>query len=428
MAPRSEMTELVLPFGDGTIRASVEERHLIGQFSPQPTGPCSDVGAELRRALDQPIAQSHLHDLVRNRRNVLLVADDMTRLTPVDRICLELLEELNRAGVGDNQVEVLIALGTHRRMTSSEIETRFGAEVLRRVPVYNHPWQEEGELVGLGDSSNGTPVSVCGRALEADVVIGIGSIVPHHIPGFSGGGKIIQPGITGAETTGATHLLSTRAESSYLGQLENPVRAEMEEIAERVGLSAVLNCVLNASGELVRAFYGDPRQAFREGAAFARRIYGARVPRRADIVVAGSCPCDIEFWQAHKSLYPADMTVRAGGTIILVTPCPEGVSQTHCEMLNYTSKPSAEILDLVERGKIADRVSGALALAWARVREHAAVSLVSPGISKEDARALGFRPFSCLQDALGEASRRQGLGATVLALTHAPDTLPIVGT
>jgi nickel-dependent lactate racemase len=143
--------------------------------------------------------------------------------------------------------------------------------------------------------------------------------------------------------------------------------------------------------------------------------------------VAGSCPCDIEFWQAHKSLYPANMAVRDGGTIILVTPCPEGVSQTHAEMLNYTSKASTEILDLVERGQIGDRVSGALALAWARVREHAGVFLVSPGISDHDARALGFRSFSCLEEALGEATWRQGPEATVLGLTHAPDTLPIVG-
>ena len=205
------------------------------------------------------------------------------------------------------------------------------------------------------------------------------------------------------------------------------VRAEIEEIAAMVGLSAVLNCVLNASGKLVKAFFGDPRAAFRVGAECSRQIFGVEVPGRADIVVAGSHPCDIEFWQAHKSLYPADQSVRPGGTIILVTPCAEGVSTTHPEMLNYTGRPAAEILALIEQGTVSDQVSGALALAWARVRERADVFLVSPGISDSEARALGFHPFCCVEDALGEALNRQGPDASVLALTHAPDTLPIVG-
>ena len=324
----------------------------------------------------------------------------------------------------DDQVIVLIALGTHRAMTDAEIQAHFGAEVSRRVHVRNNPWWDPAQLVDLGRTANGTPVTVSRLALEADFLIGVGIIVPHHIPGFSGGAKIIQPGITGPETTGATHFLSTRAPRSFLGQLENPVRAEMESIAARVGLKAIFNVVLDPHGSLIEAFYGDFVQAHRAGAAVSQQVNGVALPGRADIVLAGSHPCDIEFWQAHKSLYPAEMAVKAGGTIIVVTPCPEGVSVTHKEMLAFTAQSAEQIERSILDGTIRDVVSGALALAWARVRQHARVCIVSPGVN-DQAAALGFTPFSTIDVALAEAFDRHGPGALLTVLTHAPDTLPL---
>ena len=113
----------------------------------------------------------------------------------------------------------------------------------------------------------------------------------------------------------------------------------------------VLNVTLNAAGELVTATFGDTQAAFRRAVEYARAIYGVPVPRDLDIVVAGSHPCDIEFWQAHKSLYPAAMVVRPGGTIIVVTPCPEGVTATHADLLNYAAEPADRIIGRYESGE-----------------------------------------------------------------------------
>jgi nickel-dependent lactate racemase len=280
-------------------------------------------------------------------------------------------------------------------------------------------------MVDLGTTSNGTPVRVARLVVEADYVIGLGSIVPHHIAGYSGGAKIVQPGISGAETTGATHFFSTRTRRSYLGLTENPVRAEMESIADRVGLRAVFNTVLDGEGRLVRAFFGDPRAAFRAGVEAARAVYGVPVDFGADIVVAGSYPCDLEFWQAHKSLYPADLVVREGGTVILVTPCPEGVSVSHPDILSYTSLDPEEIEADIESGAIRNVVAGALALAWAKMVRRSRVCLVSGGISAEEARALGFVPFGSLDEALEQAFARHGEAARAVVLTHAPEMLPV---
>jgi nickel-dependent lactate racemase len=425
--PGKTKRTFTLPYGQKEISVSLGRGCLLGVFSPHAAEPCDNPGEEVKRALSDPLGMPSLHKAVKGSLKVLIITDDITRMTPLKLIIPEILGRLNQAGITDDQVSILIGLGTHRPMTEDEIFQQFGGDTVGRIAIFNHPWQERDQLADLGKTSNGTPISVCRLALEADFIIGVGSIVPHHIPGFSGGAKIVQPGITGAETTGATHLLSVRAEQSWLGVPENPVRAEMEEVAERVGLSALFNCVLDVAGNLVKAFYGDFRAAFRSGVAVSRQVYGVRVPGPCDIAVAGSYPCDIEFWQAHKTLYPAQKVVRPGGRIIVVTPCTEGVAVTHQEILDYAALPSVKILSMIESGEVKDKVSGALALAWARAREHAPVSLVSGGISNEEARALGFTPFPSVEDAIAEAMGDLGDNATMSVLTKAPDMLPLPG-
>ncbi len=415
-----------LPYGEEFLSFAVPAANLLAIGSPNPAQACPEQAQEIRRALANPIGAPRLAEAVRGVKDAVILADDMTRLTPVEQIIPMLLDELNQGGLRDEQVTVVIALGTHRPMTASEIEAHFGRGVVVRVRVINNPWQGPDKMVDLGITAQGTRVTVSRVVLEAGFLIGVGSIVPHHIPGFSGGAKIVQPGVTGAATTGATHYLSTRADRSYLGQVENPVRAEIEDIAGRVRLKAILNGVLDPKGQLVQAFYGDFIQAHRVGVQVARQVYGVPLPGPADIVVAGSHPFDIELWQAHKALYPAEMALKPGGTIIVVTPCPEGVSVMHPQMLEVTGLDAGQIEALIEGGQMADVVSGALALAWAKVRRNASVSLVSGGIRAEEARALGFTPYATIDEALAAAFSRHGPDAKVTVLTHAPDSLPIL--
>jgi len=311
----------------------------------------------------------------------------------------------------------------NRREMLSRLEV--GDEVLARVRVTQHD-HRTAPLRDLGVTPSGTPVEVNEHLFEADIVIGTGAVVPHHIAGFSAGAKIVQPGVSGAATTAATHMFSARARTPLLGRVDTPVRAEMELIAERCGMQHVLNVTLNADGRIVTARFGATRPTYRRAVEDARRIYGVRAPAGLDAVVAGSHPCDIEFWQAHKSLYPAMLMVRPGGTIIVVTPCPEGVAVTHPDMLDYTAQPADELLRRYEGNEIDDRVAASLAVAWARVREYARVVLVSDGIAPHEAEALGFDTAPDVETALSALARTSGTAPQVGVLTHAPDTLPLV--
>ena len=418
--------EVEIPYGKETVRVSVPAANLMGVYSPNDVPALTDVTGEIRRALAHPIQSPQLKDLVRGKKEVLLVADDITRTTPTETIVPILLDECNAAGIPDRDISIIIALGTHRFMTEAEILGKFGPEVVRRVSIKNHPFRDPGSHVDLGTTKNGGRIHISREVFEADFKIGIGSIVPHHICGFSGGAKIVQPGISGEATTAYTHLLSARAPRSYLGILDNPVREEMDEIARRTGLTTILNTVPNRQGQVAGVFFGDVTAAFRAGVEKAVEVYAVELPGEADIVLSGSHPCDLDFWQAHKTQYPSDLAVKAGGIIIVVTPCDEGVAPTHCDITEITCHSSGGIRDMVAAGRLRDEVAAALAIAWAQVKERESVFLVSHGIGAGEAEKLGFTPFASAQAALDEALRRMGPEAKVAVLTHAPDMLPII--
>jgi len=420
------MTLVTIPFGNRQLGFDVPDANLAEILSPHPSRPLENLSAAIEEALERPIGQEALEHRVKPGDRVLIISDDTTRLTPSDRLIPPLLARLNRAGVPDRRIACIMALGTHRYMTAAEMTAKVGEAVIRRIDVFNHEWRDPEALMDVGSSGRGTPLKVNRAVIEADVIIGLGAIVPHHIAGFSGGSKIIQPGVCGAATTAATHILSCEGGGdSFLGHADNPVRQDMDDMAERVGLQSIFNVVMDSEGGVVGVFYGAMRAAFNQGVKLAREIYGIRYHETPDIVVANSYPCELDFWQSHKAQYPAVRMVRPGGTIIICTPAPEGVSPVHTELLDFTAWPSDRIKEAYRRGNLKNGVATALAMAWAMVREKASIITYSPGIPAEDKRRLGHSHAPDIQWAIEEALRRQGPTARISVLTHAPDTLPI---
>ncbi|MDR1932337.1 MAG: nickel-dependent lactate racemase [Spirochaetales bacterium] len=422
----AETTKITIPFGmTRTISFNVPSANLSAVLTAPDVAPAPDLQAEVDRALSRPIGCGKLRDLVRGKKNAVILADDNTRLTPTSVIIPQILDEMNAGGMRDGNITLLIALGTHRFMSDKEILLKYGEQVVQRVKIVNHDYRDFDGLVALGETRNGTPISVNRILYDADFSLGVGSVYPHHIPGFAGGAKIVQPGVSGEATTGATHLLGCRIRPSYLGTISNPVREELNAVARSAKMNYIFNAVQNEQGRTVQTFFGDLEAAFLAAAKKSKETLSAPFTERADIVVAGSFPADIEFWQAHKTLYPADAVAKPGGTIILVTPCPEGIAVTHPEMTEYTAWSAKEIDEAVRSVKIRDVTSAALAIAWALVREGRQISLVSTGLSASDAAKLGFVPFDSVDAALEDAFKRHGETARVTVLPRSPETLPV---
>jgi nickel-dependent lactate racemase len=407
----------------------VPDSSLVAVLEPQRVGGLpADRSRVIRDALAAPAGSPALAELARRKQKVLVLVDDHTRITPLDLIVPEVISELLRGGVARENIRLLIASGTHRAMTRDEKRARLGPAILAAHEVLDHDSRDISRLARLPTTARGTEVWVNRELLESDLVVGVGHIVPHRVAGFSGGGKIVQPGACGEVTTGQTHWLSAQfSGSEIMGAIENPVRAEIEEVAAAAGLAFIVNAVLDRKGELAACFCGSSREAYRRGAGRAREIFGAPLQSTAEIVISDSWPADGNLWQASKGIYAADLALRQGGVLVLVTPCPEGVCDEHPLLSELGYRSFAEVKALLERGEIADLALAAHLVHVGRViREKATGILVSPGIDPAAASHLGFQWAAGPREALDLALRLQGRRASVAVLHNGGEILPLV--
>ncbi len=407
----------------------IPDENLRAVLRPQPWPAPARAEQIIAEALVTPIGSPRLRDLVPDRGEIVVVVDDLTRHTPLQVAAPLVAEELLAGGASEAQIKFLLGLGTHRAMTPEEIEQHLGAEISRRFEVINHDCRDPAKLVDLGKTPGGTQISVSKLAYEAGLLLSIGHIAPHRIAGFTGGGKAIQPGVCGTTTTAQTHWASVPyGIRNVIGVRDNPIRAEIDSVALRTGLKFIVNAVLNARRQTVACFAGDPIEAHRAGAKIAREIARAPLPRAADISIGASYPVDIDLWQAAKAVFPLAAACRTGGTAIMVTPCPEGVSQRHPEVLQYGYRPVAEIQRMVAAREYTDVTAAAhAALVSQDAAERIELVLVSSGISVEEIRRLKLTPAATAQEALDLALERHGHGATVVALELAGELLVEVG-
>ena len=417
-----------LHYGQEQVEIRLPEKQIFAVVGPREVPGVPDEKAEIEKALSNPLGHQGLSALSMKGKSAAIICDDFTRPTPADRILPVLLDRINDVGIRDQDIEVIVASGTHRYMTADEVEEKFGKEVTERVDVMSHYWKDEGMLVDLGETTSGTPISINEHVMEADIRIGVGNIVPHAVAGWGGGAKIIQPGVCGAQTTEYTHWLSAQFETNQLlGVAENPVRREMEEIGRKVQLDLIVNTVLNQELNIVKVVSGDPVKAHREGVKVAEGVYGVRVPAKTEIVICDSYPCDVDLWQAIKAIYAAELIVESGGTIVLITPCWEGVSSEHPALLDYGFTSYDEVKHLVECGEITDLTAAAdLAVVGRLINEKANVILCSAGITEEETRKLNFDYAETPQEAVDLVLATHRPEDRITVLRSSAELLPMI--
>ena len=406
----------------------VPERNLLGIFSPSIVKMKETEEEIIERAFSHPIGSEPLSQRLIGCKDVLILSDDYTRTTPVQKILPRLLEELEKAGIKSGRIKILIALGTHRPMTEEEIANKFGQAISKRYAILNHQWWDPSQLTHLGETEGGTPIFVNRLAQEVDFIIGLGQIVPHRVSGFSGGGNIIQPGICGEETTGKTHWLGAQFTGrEILGKAENPVKQEIERVAQRAGLKWIVNTIQDGSDRVVEVVTGDPIQAYRTGAARSQQVYQSILPQEADIVMVSPYPFDSELWLASKGIYAAELAVKQGGVVILVSPCPEGISPSHPEVLEFGYQTYEDVDQKVRKGIIKKLTAAAHLVHVGRViKERAKGIMVSRGISKSETERLGLIYAREPQEALDIAFSLKGHDATVAVLQRGGEILPVI--
>jgi nickel-dependent lactate racemase len=414
-----------LPYGARRLELRLPEANLAGVFTPQPVEACSDLPAEIERALAEPLDCPPLSASLRPGDSVVILVEDHTRPTPTADLLPPVLEALAQAGVKDADITIMITHGTHRLSTDQEVERIVGAGPSRRHRIVQHRCDEQDNQVYVGLTSRGTPVWVNRLVLEADHRIGIGYIGPSPYAGYSGGWKLIVPGVAALDTINANHSMVPLG-FRRPGWVELPTRLDIDEAAAMVGMDMVLDVVLCQDERLAGAFAGTPAAVFRAGLALSRRVYEVDCPGGLDIAVAAGYPYDIDLYQAVRAVEYADAAVRAGGSIVLVATCPDGVGgdDFYHLMSDSSARPDDFLRAVVRRnGMVTFSVLG---YCLARIKQEKSLYLMTEGIAPGEAEAMGFRPLTALQPGVDALLREYGPKARLAVFPMGSSTIPIL--
>jgi len=381
-------------------------------------------------AFNNPIGKPRLASLVDKGTLISIIVDDITRPTPTKKILDPLLEILTKAGARKDNIRIIFALGTHRKLSREEQRRLLGAQILNEYKVLQHNPQEN--LVRIKDSTDKrNTIEVNKWVAEADLRILIGTIKPHAFAGYTGGAKSILPGVSGFETIKHNHSYEFLSHpSSSIGVIEgNPVREDMEKKAHLLEPNFIINVILNNRNEIVNVVAGDLIRAHRKGVKTLDKMVKVKVGSPADVVlVACPFPTDLDLYQASFGATVARPIVKQGGVIILVAHCPEGLGGEgeFADLITKYNNPE-EILKILSNPNFF-KCGQWGAQTWAQILQTASIILVSNGgIPLSYYEKISVEHASSIEEAWEMAKRilnKKKIDAYLLP--EAPFTIPVL--
>lgn len=413
--------KLSLKYGKEEREISIPDRNYLATLRPQQIEGSKEPEKEVERALKNPIGSPRLRELVSSNDKVVILVSDISRPSPSYLILPPVLKELKEAGVPSHKTTIIFGLGIHRNQTEKEKRALVGDSIYSRYKCLEHDIHK---CVNLGETSQGTPIEVFAEVVKASFVIATGNIEYHYYAGFSGGAKALAPGVCSRRTIEQNHK-KFLAPGASPGEIRgNPVREELEEMAQKAGIDFIVNVVLNPEKKVIKAVAGDVEKAHREGASFLDQISRVSIPGKTDIVVVspGGYPRDIDLYQTHKAMEHALMALKEGGILITAGQCGDGLGVKPFAELFDEGKTPRQLVDELEKKFVQGR-HVASRIAFIHLKNE--IFLVSdlPSSIKEK---LFFKSFNSIEEALSLALDKKGRDSQVLVMPYGISTLPFV--
>jgi lactate racemase len=411
-----------LEYGRDGLEVELPDRSVVGTLSYRSVPPLVHPERALLDVLENPTGAPSLAQLAAGRRDACILICDVTRPVPNELMLRPMLRILEDSGIPRERILILIATGLHRPNEGDELVEMVGRFIADNYRIENHRGQRLVEHTCLDDSPRGVPIWLDTRYLRADLKIATGLIEPHFMAGFSGGRKLICPGIAALETVKVWHspafLEHPRAAAGILDG--NPVHEENTWIARRAGCDFIANVVLDAARQPLKFVAGDMEQAFLEGCQFVRELVVDSVPEPVDIVVTTSAgyPLDTTFYQAIKGMGAALPIVKPGGTIILAASLTEGIGspqfcslfQEHASLSEFMQRIRGDyfVMDQWQLEKMG------------QVCRRAKVRVVSGGLPAETLDRLFVQSAPSVEAAVAEALEEYGPDAKIAVIPKGP--------
>lgn len=412
-----------LDYGRTGLQVELPDEHVVKCLEYQPAEPLADPQAAIAERLSRPTGTEPLGRLAGGRRDACVVISDVTRPVPNQVILPPLLTRLEQSGIAREKILILVATGLHRPNTRDELVEMVGRCVVENYRIENHHGGQLSEHTHLGESPRGIPIWIDTRYVRAELKITTGLIEPHFMAGFSGGRKLICPGLAALETIRPWHgpdfLEHPNARTGCL--VDNPVHEENTYIARRAGCDFILNVVIDAKRRILSVVAGDMEAAFYEGVELARKPVTDSVSEPVDIVVTTSAgyPLDTTYYQSIKGMVAALPILKPGGTIVLAAAMSEGIGSREFQHL-FDENPTLEIFMariLHTDYFVKDQ--------WqleelAKVRRQANVKVVTDGLPAETLSRLFVDSAESVEAAVAEALAEHGPQATIAVIPKGP--------
>ncbi len=407
-------------YGYDSMALDIPGENYMGTLNPEDTKELENPTLEVKKALANPIGSKKLKKLVSPKDKIVILVSDISRPCPSYILLPPILEELKEAGVSKDQITIVFGLGVHRKHTEEEKKRLVGEEVYNQVKCIDH---DIDNCVKIGITKRGNEVFIFKELLEADFIIATGNLEFHYFAGYSGGAKAVAPGVCGRKTIAGNHknFLDSGAKAGKIKG--NPIREEIEEIGEMVGIDFIVNAVLNSHKKVVKVVAGEVTNAHREGAKYIDDMFRVEIDKLADIVITspGGYPKDIDLYQTHKAMENASLAVKTGGILIVVGECVDGLGEgKFADALNGKLSPQ-ELIEELKNNFILGRHK---ASRIANISLNSEIYLVS-NLADEIKKNLFIRSFNSLEEAFSEAIKVQGEKASVLVIPYGGSTLPV---
>lgn len=419
-----------LEYGREGLDVELPDERVVRSLKYQAATPLSEPRDAVWEALATPHGTPPLKHVARGCRSACIVVCDITRPVPNSLILSPVLEVLEEAGIARENILILIATGLHRPNEGEELVEILGTDIVERYRVENHHGEALAEHTYLGESPRGVPVWIDSRYLRAELKLTVGLIEPHLMAGFSGGRKLICPGIAALETIRAWHsprfLEHPRADCGILDG--NPVHDENTWIGREAGCDFIVNVVLDDERRPLKFVAGDMEAAFLKGVDFVRGVVTDAVAQPAEVVVTSGAgyPLDTTFYQSIKGMSGALPVVREGGTIIVAASLADGIGGCEFQQLFHEHTDLNSFLDCIQRDDYF-RVDQWQLEELAKVRRKANVIMVSDGLPAAVLDTLFVGSAPSVEVAVDRALELHGQQARIVVIPKGPYVLAQVG-
>src|SRR5438034_7754051 len=386
----------------------------------------ADPRAALIAALRAPLGRPPLREIVRRGQTVAISVCDITRAQPRQEMLAALFAEM--PGIAAEDITILIATGTHRTNTQAELEAMLGRDIACRYRVVNHDSRDRASLACIGRTSTGVAVHLNRAWINADIRITTGFVEPHFFAGFSGGPKMVAPGLAGLDTVLVLHDAQRIGHpNATWGITEgNPIHDDVREIARMAGVDFSVDVTLNRDQKITAVFAGELFAEHRAACEAAMRDAMRAVDAPFDVVLTTNAgyPLDQNLYQAVKGMSAAAKVVKPGGTIVCAAECRDGLPMHGSYREVLTSRSSVkELLEMITSPGYSRPDQWQVQI-QAQVQTKARVLVKAGGLSADDIRAAHLDPVDDVGAAVSDAMRHAGPHATLCVLPHGPQTIP----